>query len=209
MRFVYLIAALFLACLNLRPVITSVSPLLRTIQDSLGMSGAEASLLTSPFMLCMGFFAPAAVKLSNRLSIERTIAYCLLLIGLATAARYYAYSAWLMLLTAFLMRRGHCRDRAAFIGFYQKELFQPIGDRRRLFHGNGRRGGLGIGFVRIAPKCAGPFLAGFRRLLVVAGRHRAAVMVETRQENPGPGRGGSRQFRANESGKRLQAAVKK
>lgn len=47
MRFVYLIAALFLACLNLRPVITSVSPLLRTIQDSLGMSGAEASLLTS------------------------------------------------------------------------------------------------------------------------------------------------------------------
>lgn len=90
MRFVYLIAALFLASLNLRSVITSVSPLLRTIQDSLGMSGAEASLLTSLPVLCMGFFAPAAVKLSNRLSIERTIAYCLLLIGLATAARYYA-----------------------------------------------------------------------------------------------------------------------
>ncbi len=125
MRFVYLIAALFLASLNLRPVITSVSPLLRTIQDSLGMSGAEASLLTSLPVLCMGFFAPAAVKLSNRLSLERTIAYCLLLIGLATAARYYAYSAWLMLLTAFLVGAGIAVIGPLLSGFIKKNFSNP------------------------------------------------------------------------------------
>lgn len=125
MRFVYLIAALFLASLNLRSVITSVSPLLRTIQDSLGMSGAEASLLTSLPVLCMGFFAPAAVKLSNRLSIERTIAYCLLLIGLATAARYYAYSAWLMLLTAFLAGAGIAVIGPLLSGFIKKNFSNP------------------------------------------------------------------------------------
>lgn len=125
MRFVYLIAALFLASLNLRPVITSVSPLLRTIQDSLGMSGSEASLLTSLPVLCMGFFAPAAVKLSNRLSIERTIAYCLLLIGLATAARYYANSAWLMLLTAFLAGAGIAVIGPLLSGFIKKNFSNP------------------------------------------------------------------------------------
>ncbi|GIO31073.1 MULTISPECIES: MFS transporter [Paenibacillus] len=125
MRFVYLIAALFLASLNLRPVITSVSPLLRTIQDSLGMSGAEASLLTSLPVLCMGFFAPAAVRLSNRFSIERTIAYSLLLIGAATAARYYAHDAWLMLLTAFLAGAGIAVIGPLLSGFIKKNFSNP------------------------------------------------------------------------------------
>ncbi|BFH62056.1 MFS transporter [Paenibacillus azoreducens] len=125
MRFIFLITALFLASLNLRPVITSVSPMLGTIQEALGMSGSLASLLTSLPVLCMGFFAPAAVKLSNRWSIERTIAYCLLLIGAATAARYYVNSAWLMLLTAFLAGVGIAVIGPLLSGFIKKNFANP------------------------------------------------------------------------------------
>ncbi|MDF2658422.1 MAG: major facilitator superfamily transporter, partial [Paenibacillus sp.] len=57
MRTFYLLAAIFLAALNLRPVITSVAPLLQTIQANTGMSGVAASLLTTLPVLCMGVFA--------------------------------------------------------------------------------------------------------------------------------------------------------
>lgn len=125
MRFTFLITALFLASLNLRPVITSVSPLLGTIQNALGMSGSSASLLTSLPVLCMGFFAPAAVKLGNRWSIERTIAYCLLLIGLATAARYLVSSEWLMLVTAFLAGIGIAIIGPLLSGFIKGNFANP------------------------------------------------------------------------------------
>lgn len=82
------IIAIILASFNLRPVITSVSPLLGIIRESLHMSAATASLLTSLAVLCMGLFAPFAIQLANRWSIERAIAYSLILIGLATAARF-------------------------------------------------------------------------------------------------------------------------
>ncbi|MFM1652940.1 CynX/NimT family MFS transporter [Brevibacillus sp. B_LB10_24] len=125
MRFVFLLTALFLASLNLRPVITSVSPLLGTIRETLGMSGSMASLLTSLPVLCMGFFAPAAVKLGSRWSIERTIAYCLLLIGVATAARYMVNSAWLMLLTAFLAGIGIAIIGPLLSGFIKENFANP------------------------------------------------------------------------------------
>ncbi len=101
------IIAIILASFNLRPVITSVSPpLLGTIRQTLHMSAATASLLTSLAVLCMGLFAPFAIKLANRWSIERTIAYALILIGLATATRYFANTAWVMLVTALLSGIG-------------------------------------------------------------------------------------------------------
>ncbi|WP_035286338.1 MFS transporter [Brevibacillus massiliensis] len=125
MRFVFLITALFLASLNLRPVITSVSPLLGTIRETLGMSGSMASLLTSLPVLCMGFFAPAAIKLGSRWSIERTIAYCLLLIGAATAARYVVNSSWLMLLTAFLAGIGIAIIGPLLSGFIKENFSNP------------------------------------------------------------------------------------
>lgn len=125
MRFIFLITALILASLNLRPVITSVSPLLGTIREALDMSGSMASLLTSIPVLCMGFFAPAAVKLANRWSIERTIAYSLLLIGIATAARYFANSAWVMLVTAFLAGVGIAIIGPLLSGFIKHNFANP------------------------------------------------------------------------------------
>ncbi|MGE7673653.1 CynX/NimT family MFS transporter [Lysinibacillus sp. NPDC094403] len=119
------IIAIILASFNLRPVITSVSPLLGTIRDSLQMSAATASLLTSLAVLCMGLFAPFAIKLANRFSIERTIAYSLILIGMATAARFFAYSTWLMLLTAFLAGIGIAIAGPLLSGFIKQNFTNP------------------------------------------------------------------------------------
>lgn len=119
------IIAIILASFNLRPVITSVSPLLGTIRESLHMSAATASLLTSLAVLCMGLFAPFAIKLANRFSIERAIAYSLILIGLATAARFFAYSAWVMLLTAFLAGIGIAIAGPLLSGFIKQNFTNP------------------------------------------------------------------------------------
>ncbi len=119
------IIAIVLASLNLRPVITSVSPLLGTIRESLHMSAASASLLTSLAVLCMGLFAPIALKLANRWSIERAIAYSLILIGLATAARYFAYSAWVMHVTALLAGIGIAIVGPLLSGFIKAKFANP------------------------------------------------------------------------------------
>ena len=117
--------AVILASFNLRPVITSVSPLLGTIRESLQMSAATASLLTSLAVLCMGLFAPFAIKLANRWSIERAIAYSLILIGLATAARFFAYSAWVMLLTALLSGIGIAIVGPLLSGYIKQKFTNP------------------------------------------------------------------------------------
>jgi len=119
------IIAIILASFNLRPVITSVSPLLGTIRESLHMSASSASLLTSLAVLCMGLFAPIAIKLANRWSIERAIACSLILIGLATAARYFAYSAWVMLVTALLAGIGIAIVGPLLSGFIKEKFANP------------------------------------------------------------------------------------
>lgn len=119
------IIAIILASFNLRPVITSVSPLLGIIRESLHMSAATASLLTSLAVLCMGLFAPFAIQLANRWSIERAIAYSLILIGLATAARFFAYSAWVMLVTAFLSGIGIAIAGPLLSGYIKEKFSNP------------------------------------------------------------------------------------
>lgn len=100
MPFLLLFMALLTASLNMRPVITSVSPLLSNIQGDLDMSSLQASLLTTLPVLCMGLFAPVAVGISRRFGLERTIFASMLFIGAATAARGVLSSAYGLILTA-------------------------------------------------------------------------------------------------------------
>ncbi|WP_308424246.1 MFS transporter [Paenibacillus albidus] len=99
-------AALFFASLNMRPVITSVAPLLSNIKGDLAMNGMTASLLTTLPVLCMGIFAPVAVQISRRFGLERTIFGSLVLIGAATAARGVLASSSGLILTALLSGVG-------------------------------------------------------------------------------------------------------
>ncbi|MFP3392653.1 CynX/NimT family MFS transporter [Brevibacillus sp. SIMBA_040] len=101
-----MVIALFLASLNIRPAINSISPLLEMIRSSLGISGSVASLLTAIPVLCMGVFSPIAAKFGGRYGIENVMFGALMLIGLGTFMRLFTSSTAFLLCTAFLTGLG-------------------------------------------------------------------------------------------------------
>lgn len=82
-----LIAGLVLVALNLRPALTSLSPLLTQVQQGLGLSATAAGLLTTLPVLCLGLFAPLAPRLAQRFDAERTIFGVLFVLAAGTALR--------------------------------------------------------------------------------------------------------------------------
>ena len=76
-----LTAGVLLFAANMRPVATSVGPLIHQIRGGLHMSGAATGLLVTIPVLCFGAVAPLAPLLSRRLGIARTQALILAAIG--------------------------------------------------------------------------------------------------------------------------------
>ncbi|WEG14516.1 MFS transporter [Pullulanibacillus sp. KACC 23026] len=103
---VLLIIALFIASLNLRPAINSVSPLMGNINGEIGMSAAVASLLTSIPVICMGVFSPIAIKVSGKWGVERIIGWSLMIIGIGTVLRLWTHSTPLLLITSLIAGIG-------------------------------------------------------------------------------------------------------
>ena len=68
-----LILGLILVAMNLRPALSSLSPLLSEVSSSLGLSAAKAGLLTTLPVLCLGLFAPLAPILARRFGAERVV----------------------------------------------------------------------------------------------------------------------------------------
>lgn len=106
MRIRYLTMLLLLAALNLRPAITSISPLLENIRADLHIQGVTASLLVTLPVLCMGLFAPLALSWSQRWGLEKVITFSLLLIGGATLLRVLADSTFILMCSALLAGIG-------------------------------------------------------------------------------------------------------
>lgn len=117
---VFLVIALFVATLNLRPAINSISPLLDTIRGDLGMSAALASLLTSIPVLCMGIFSPFAVKASGRWGIEQIIGYSLIVVGIGISIRLFTQSTFVLLLSALMVGIGIASIGPLTSGFIKK-----------------------------------------------------------------------------------------
>jgi len=120
MRNFYLLAAICLAALNLRPVITSVAPLIETIQTSTGMSGLTASLLTTLPVLCMGIFAAITTTIRDRIGLERTIFMALGLVTIATALRGVISSEAMLIVTAVVAGIGISLAGPLLSGFIKK-----------------------------------------------------------------------------------------
>lgn len=106
MRLMYLIVVIFVLSLNLRPSITSIGPLLDVIKTDLGMSSGIVSLLTTLPVLCMGVFALLSIQLSNRVGIEKSLFIAMALILVATLARGFLSSSWLLLATSLISGIG-------------------------------------------------------------------------------------------------------
>jgi len=81
---IFLTGAVLLVAANMRPVATSVGPLLHQIRASEHISGAVAGLLSTIPVLCFGAIAPLAGLLSRRIGIARTVALvlCAIIAGL-------------------------------------------------------------------------------------------------------------------------------
>lgn len=88
-QWLLVIGGLLLVAFNLRPAITSVSPILLTIGDNLGLSSTGEGLLTTLPVLCLGLAAPAAPVLARRLGMERAVMAILLVLILALLIRPY------------------------------------------------------------------------------------------------------------------------
>lgn len=89
--------------LNLRLGITSVGPLMDTIRTSLSLSNAQASLLTTVPVLCMGVFASLATVLNKKYGSKATLIMMLTVLGIATAVRGFLPGFSTLLITAFLI----------------------------------------------------------------------------------------------------------
>ncbi len=92
--------------INLRPLLTSISPLMTTIRDATGLSFYGASLLTSLPVIVMGIGAFGAGALTRTIGETRGVALGLLAIALACAARWSAASGVALFATAVLAGAG-------------------------------------------------------------------------------------------------------
>ncbi|MCP1184627.1 CynX/NimT family MFS transporter [Paenibacillus sp. 1781tsa1] len=116
------VTALFMASLNLRPVVSSIAPVLGSIQHDLGLSGAVSSLLVSIPVLCMGILAPFSVKSSERLGIERVITLSLILIGGSSLLHVFIHSASWLVFTTLLSGIGIAMMGPLLSGFIKKHM---------------------------------------------------------------------------------------
>jgi len=80
--------------------VTSVGPVLRQIQQGLGLSGTGASILTMLPLLCFGLLASLAPRLAHRLGIERAIALAMVGLSLGLLVRLGPDKATLFVGTA-------------------------------------------------------------------------------------------------------------
>ena len=89
------LAALVLVAANLRPVITSVPPLVDRLVAEFGLSGTEIGALTTLPVVCMGLFAPLAAVLARRFDESAVLAAAVAVIGVGAALRGLAGTAGL------------------------------------------------------------------------------------------------------------------
>ncbi|WP_368622540.1 cyanate transporter [Paraburkholderia sp. BR13444] len=100
------LGAIVVIGINLRPLLTSISPLMTTIRDATGLSFYGASLLTSLPVVAMGVGAFGAAALTRGVGETRGVALGLVAIALACAARWLASSGFTLLSTALLAGAG-------------------------------------------------------------------------------------------------------
>ncbi len=98
-------AFLFVA-FNLRCSVTSLSPLVPTIERQLNLSAFALGALSALPLACMALFAPSAAKLLRVLKPTYTVGAGLSLIAVATSARVFAGSVTVLFLTSFVAGIG-------------------------------------------------------------------------------------------------------
>ncbi|WP_158600698.1 CynX/NimT family MFS transporter [Tessaracoccus antarcticus] len=121
-----LIAILLLA-FNLRPLATSVGPVLKQITADLSMGGALAGLLTSLPALCFAVFGALAPSIASRIGAHRTIGIALVALVVGQGARAWAPSAGLFLLFSVVALGGMALSNVLLPSLVRLHFPQRIG----------------------------------------------------------------------------------
>lgn len=112
--------------LNLRPILSSISPLLTDIRQATGLSFQSSALLTSLPVICMGLVALVGVRLEARLGERRGIALGLIMILLACLARWLMGQASALLATALLGGAGVALIQALVPAMIKREFHHRV-----------------------------------------------------------------------------------
>lgn len=155
------LCAIVVIGINLRPLLTSISPLMATIRNATGLSFYGASLLTSLPVIAMGVGAFAASALARWLGNARGVALGLLAIALACGARWSAGSGTALLITAALAGVGVAAIQALLPGVMKQRFHARVPLAMGVFSASIMGGGgLGASLSPLIAKLTGSWHAG-------------------------------------------------
>ena len=150
--------------LNLRPIMAAVGPLLDMLQQDLGLSSTQASLLTTLPVLLMGVCALAGPWLQRWIGEVRGIALGMLFIVLASAARLVIDSSVGMIASAAVAGTGIAMVQALMPAWLKRHHPLRAGSLMGLFT-TGIMGGAVLAAAGAAPAAD---LGGWRVVLGIA-----------------------------------------
>jgi MFS transporter, CP family, cyanate transporter len=147
--------------INLRPLLTSISPLMSTIRSATGLSFYGASLLTSLPVVAMGVGAFAASSLTRWVGEARGVALGLLAIALACGARFAAGSGAALWMTAALAGVGVAAIQALLPAVIKQRFHRRVPLAMGVFSASIMGGGgLGASISPWVTRFAGSWHAG-------------------------------------------------
>jgi MFS transporter, CP family, cyanate transporter len=138
--------------LNLRPLLTSVSPLMNTILSATGLSFRGASMLTGLPVIAMGVCAFGASALSRAVGNTRGVAAGLLAIVIACAGRFFARDAATLIVSAAVAGTGVAIIQALLPGVMKTRFSENLPFAMGLYSASIMAGG-GLG-ASITPAVA-------------------------------------------------------
>ncbi|MDR3097372.1 MAG: cyanate transporter [Paraburkholderia sp.] len=153
-------AAIVAIGLNLRPLLTSISPLMATIRDATGLSFYGASLLTSLPVVAMGLGAFGTGVLARRLGDTRGVALGLIAIAAACGARAFAQTGGALMLTATAAGAGVAAIQALLPAVMKQRFAHRVPLAMGLFSASIMGGGgLGASLSPLAARLGGSWHA--------------------------------------------------
>ncbi|CAB3798364.1 putative transporter YycB [Paraburkholderia caffeinitolerans] len=154
-------AAIVAIGLNLRPLLTSISPLMATIREATGLSFYGASLLTSLPVVAMGLGAFGTGMLARRLGETRGVALGLIAIAAACGARAFASTGGALMLTATAAGAGVAAIQALLPAVMKQRFAHRVPLAMGLFSASIMGGGgLGASLSPLAARLGGSWHTG-------------------------------------------------
>lgn len=123
----WLLVAVALIALNLRPFIAGIGPLAADIGRHTGLGLKGISLLTLVPMLLMGVLAFAGPWLQGRLGARRAVVAALGCLALGSVLRLFTHSGWQLVGTAALLGLGAAVVQALLPGIVKRQFPHRVG----------------------------------------------------------------------------------